>query len=429
MKGEQHYHSLDGLRGLAALSVVLLHYVTAFLPFLIGYAAVDSHPRLDHLVATSPLQLPIAGNFAVCIFFVLSGFVLSVKFFKTKDRGVVVASASRRFFRLMIPAFGSVLLAYLVLRVGAMHNGPAGAAIGNNWLQLFWSYPAHLGQALFQGLYGIWFGTTDFITSYNVVLWTMHYELYGSFLVFMLLVMFGTERNRWLFYGVFALVCMKTYFLAFIAGVVICDLSITQPKLLEKLRPQAFWVALPVAAILGTWTTTLDTPYPSIYNHIHVPFFAGAELETFAHVLGAIILMLAVLRLPSFATFLAKRPLQYLGRISFALYLTHFIILGSLSSYLFLHLLPVIGYKSTLVIVFPVGLGLSFVVANAYTRWVDVPSVGLAKQIGDYLLRGSVLSDAQRLVNKAAAVAHHSAQPKTAEKLAVQPLAEAESFD
>jgi len=400
VKGEQHYHSLDGLRGIAALSVVLLHYVTAFLPFLIGYAAIDRYPKLDHVVATSPLQLPIAGNFAVCIFFVLSGFVLSIKFFKTKDRQVVVSSAARRIFRLMIPAVGSIFLAYFVLRIGAMHNGPAGAATGNNWLQLFWSYPAHFGQALFQGLYGIWFGNTDFIASYNVPLWTMHYELLGSFLVFGLLALFGTERNRWLFYGLFGLILIKTYFLAFIAGLAICDLSLTQPVLLQKLRPRFFWLALPLCAVLGTWTTTVDTPYPSVYNHLHVPFFTNGELETFAHVVGAILVMLAVLRLPGLAKFLAKRPFQYLGKISFALYLTHFIVLGSLSSYLFTWLLPVAGYAATLLIVFLVGLSVSFGLAHYYTRWVDTPSVGLSKQAGDYLLRGAIMSDIKQFIRR-----------------------------
>ncbi len=395
MKDNQHYNSLDGLRGLAALSVVLLHYVTAFLPFLIGYAAVEHHPKLDHLIATSPLQLPIAGNFAVCIFFVLSGFVLSVKFFKTKDRRVIVASAARRFFRLMIPAFGSIILAYGLLRMGAMHNGPAGAAIGNSWPQLFWSFPAHLGQAIFQGLYGIWFGAFDFVTSYNVVLWTMHYELFGSFLVFALLILFGTERNRWLFYGLFGLICIKTYFLAFVAGLVICDLLINRPELLKKLQPRLFWLALPLSAVLGTWTTTIDTPYPSVYNRFHVPFFTATELETLAHVLGAIIVMLAVLRIPSLARLLAKRPFQYLGRVSFGLYLTHFVLLGSLISYLFLRLLPAVGYKAALVVVFPVGLSLSFVLASAYTRWVDSPSIDVSKRIGDYLLHGNFARDAR----------------------------------
>lgn len=410
-EGKQHYHSLDGLRGLAALVVVFLHYTSAFLPFILGYTAIQYHSRLDHLVMATPLQLPIAGNFAVCIFFVLSGFVLSIKFFKTGATEVLTSSAARRLFRLMIPAVGSIILGYLVLRAGGIFTHEASAASQSKWLLIDWNFPAHIGQALFQGFYGIWFGNTGIKSSYNPVLWTMHFELFGSFLVFMFMALFGKAKNRWLFYAAFGLVFLKTYYLAFLAGMAICDLFISRPDLKEKLTPRMLWFALPVGLVLGTWTTTVDTVYTTAYDRVHLPFFTTLELQTLAHVLGAIIAMLAVLRIEALAGVLTKRPFQYLGKISFALYLTHFIIMGSLSSYLFAHIEPSLGYNAAVLMVFPIGLGASLLVATFYTRWVDVPAIAFSKRAGAYLLSGDLYGGAMRQAQRSARTLKHIKRP------------------
>jgi peptidoglycan/LPS O-acetylase OafA/YrhL len=190
------YRSLDGVRGLAALVVVFCHYSNAFVPSLNGSGSTFS-TRLDKVVSTTPLHLPLAGNFAVYIFFVLSGFVLSQKFFLTKSATVVISSAIRRYIRLMIPALGSVLLTYLVLRAGFIQSHAVAAVTGSEWLGSFWNFQANFFEALYQGLYGVFF--TEF-TTYNTSLWTMHIELYGSFLVFMFLLLFGKLEKRWVVY-------------------------------------------------------------------------------------------------------------------------------------------------------------------------------------------------------------------------------------
>ncbi len=393
MKSE-HYHSLDGLRGLAALSVVFLHYALAFAPFLVGYELTQRHTPLDHAVATTPLQLPIAGNFAVCIFFVLSGFVLSIKFFKTRESSVLTSSAARRFFRLFIPAFGSVLLAYAVVKLGGIYAHQAGIAGESRWFQLHWNFPAHIGQALFQGVYGIWFGSMNFKTSYNPVLWTMHYELFGSFLVFMFMALFGKAKNRWIFYAAFGLIFLKGYYLAFVAGMAICDAFINSPDIKEKLSSKALWLALPVGLVLGTWTT--DTVYPTVYKHIGLPFFTTPEVQVLAHTIGAIIMVLAVLRISVLANLLSTRPLQYLGRISFSLYLTHFVVMSSLASYLFMRIEPAYGYKVAILVVPLLGIGISLALAGAYTKWVDEPSIMLSRRIGGYLLGADISKDLKK---------------------------------
>jgi peptidoglycan/LPS O-acetylase OafA/YrhL len=379
------YHSLDGLRGLAALVVVLLHYVSAFAPFLLGYGITQRHTSFDHILSTTPLQLPLAGNFAVCIFFVLSGFVLSLGFFKHKTSSVLASSASRRYFRLMIPVLGSVLLAYALLALGAMHNHQAAVPSESGWLYTFWGFPASLAHAVYQGLYATFFTTFySFNISYNPILWTMHFELFGSFLVFMMLALFGKLANRWFFYAIFSVALLNTYYVAFIAGLAIADVFLNYPSVKDAINEKVLWFLLPFALILGTWST--DGIYPTVYSHIHAPFFSGGELEVFAHILGAVVVVLCVLRLNAVSRLFERKVMQYLGKISFSLYLTHFLVMGSLACFLFSSLLPHVGYKLTLILVFIPSMIVTFVVASLYTRYVDQPSIAFSKRIGNILM-------------------------------------------
>jgi peptidoglycan/LPS O-acetylase OafA/YrhL len=399
MRDEHKYESLDGLRGLAALSVVLLHYVQGFAPFLVGYVATRRHVPFERAISTTPLQLPLAGNFAVCIFFVLSGFVLSLSFFRHKDAAVLIPSAARRYFRLLLPALGSVMLAYFVLRVGGIHAKQASVGSeSSTWLAILWNSPAHLSQALYQGFYGIWFGAFNVSDSYNVVLWTMHYELLGSFLVFMFLALFGKMQNRWLIYAAFGLIFIKTYYLGFVFGMAISDIFVTQPAVKNKLSNRLLWFLLPVAIVLGTWTN--GTIYQSVYSRIHVAALSPAELEIFMHTLGALIIVLAAIKLDALSRLLKTRMLQYLGKISFALYLTHLVILGSLASYLFTVILPHAGYVAATTVAFTVSVSISLIVATFYTRWVDMPSINISRQLGNYLVSGDMLGDARKAFGK-----------------------------
>jgi len=71
------FEQLDSLRGLAALSVVVNH----FLNILPG---IFDNPNDFWFLKYTPLHLFWAGHEAVIFFFVLSGFVLSLQFFKKK---------------------------------------------------------------------------------------------------------------------------------------------------------------------------------------------------------------------------------------------------------------------------------------------------------------------------------------------------------
>jgi len=90
---QNRFMELEGLRVIAAIVVVLYHAALIFYPgyfYGVGtpWAPVQNMFLEDNLYQ-NPLSGLLSGTFAVGIFFVLSGFVLSIGFFQKKDINII----------------------------------------------------------------------------------------------------------------------------------------------------------------------------------------------------------------------------------------------------------------------------------------------------------------------------------------------------
>ncbi len=87
------YRSLDGLRGVAALVVVVHHCLLTSIVLAATYrGGTTSGWGLSELLTRTPLHLLWDGTGMVLVFFVLSGFVLTLAF--TEAAGSRVGRAS-----------------------------------------------------------------------------------------------------------------------------------------------------------------------------------------------------------------------------------------------------------------------------------------------------------------------------------------------
>ncbi len=82
----ERWSSLDAVRGLAALTVVAHHGFAALPEFWAVYTGAPTS-RLATIMAFSPLHLLWEGHQAVLVFFVLSGFVLSLPYWQGNPPG------------------------------------------------------------------------------------------------------------------------------------------------------------------------------------------------------------------------------------------------------------------------------------------------------------------------------------------------------
>ena len=150
---------LDGLRGLAAFEVIFHHFILAFYPALFSGPEILTHMKAGDEVylSGSPLNLLYNGNFAVCIFFVLSGYVLSHKFFLHKDHEIITASAIKRYVRLAIPVAVSIFCVFILMKFSLFYNQQAAEISGSGWLGGFWTFKPDFMDALKQMFFGTFF--------------------------------------------------------------------------------------------------------------------------------------------------------------------------------------------------------------------------------------------------------------------------------
>lgn len=300
---------LDGLRGWAALIVVLYHTLHGFLS------------TATHTFDGIAFRFVTDGALAVSIFFVLSGFALSVGFFETGDRGAVVMAALRRYPRLTIPILASSLVAWALLSVGLMANRDVAPILNNvGWLGSFYTFPPALDHVMRFALWNVYF---DFRGGdvYNAVLWTMATELYGSIMVFALLYTVGDRRWRGPVYGVAAVVLWAHGgpLLAFLFGMALADLFASPG--FRRLRGAAWAPAVGTALMVaGVAKSTL---LPTDFND------ACSMAVVATMVVAGPVVARAVARV--FEGALSRA----LGRLSFPVYLIHLMVLCSLSSWFY----------------------------------------------------------------------------------------------
>ena len=339
---------LNGLRGIAALEVVFHHFILAFYPALFFGGTWVNHMAAgrEDFASRSVLSVLWDGNFAVCIFFVLSGFVLSHKFFLKKEHEIITASAVKRYFRLAIPVAFSVLVAFVLMKFSLFYNQPAGDIAGSGWLTSFWKFQPDFMDSLRQAFIGTFFSNSF---DYNIVLWTIAREFVGSFLIFGFLAIFGKAKNRYWAYIAAILVFLQTYYLAFVLGMMLSDFIAHERTLLRHIDPKKIirTTCLLLGLFLGSFPTGRD-PQETMYAFMNFPWMTDAG--TLYHTLGAFLLMVVLLESRRMQKFFSFRYFLFLGEISFAMYLLHFIILGSFSSFVFLKLQPIMVYRDAVLL-------------------------------------------------------------------------------
>lgn len=179
------YTSLDGLRGLAAF-VVLIHHCFLVSPHL--SSAVDSNGTglADSWVwwiTFTPLHLGWAGQEAVYVFFVLSGFVLTLPFVGN-SRPNWAAYFPKRIVRIYVPVWASLVFALALARAFPRVAAPE----FSSWINLHDEVPKVLSDALL--LWGA--------GSLNSPLWSLQWEMTFSLLLPLYVVATQYIRRRWL---------------------------------------------------------------------------------------------------------------------------------------------------------------------------------------------------------------------------------------
>ncbi|MCY2999075.1 MAG: acyltransferase [Planctomycetota bacterium] len=371
---QSKFLALEGLRGVASVIVLIVHLKNAFFPDLIEQ--VETRFGHHNSILLSGL---LDGNFCVWLFWVMSAFVLSVRYHSTSNENEaqrsVTSATIRRYPRLALPVLASVLIAWLLVSADWMTNHELAASLNQqkgSWLDSFYGFPPSFFNAM---KCGIWDSFLEYEpkTSYNRNLWTMEIEFFGSLLIFAFLALIGKHPVRLICYPI-AFVVLNRLQLnegnAFLVGIVLSDLYSSREIIAGRIGLK---LSQSLEHYLGSQWILFLSMVPMIYL-IGLPNYFG---------LLHLVLAASITYYLLFETFLSRvlsgRLFVFLGAISFGVYLAHIPLICSLGYPLY-NLGLTLGTDTTARCFASLGLFLSSIAYGVFLWYfVDRHSVRFAR--------------------------------------------------
>ncbi|MES2560872.1 MAG: acyltransferase [Bacteroidota bacterium] len=366
-------HAIDGLRGLAALVVVVSHFLCAFYPATDTLLLKDMRVNgLEATLSQTPFNLLYNGNFAVCVFFVISGYVLSASFFASHQQETIYSSAYRRYFRLMIPVLATSFFYYLFITQDWFVSKYIPPVSDSPWMQKMWNVEPAPWHFIKSTLYDL-VVHPEIEPLYNPALWSIGIELKGSYLVYIFLLCMGNHRFRWMGYVGLILLTLKTYYVLFISGIVLSD--VFHRKKLYRLSTGQLLILLVIVCYVGSYKYTDTT------NLWHA--LDGLRGIVKPQAIGAVCLFYICLQSGLAARIMTTQAVNFLGKISYSLYLIHLLVIGSLSGIVFKLFVEQLAWSYVMAsgATFVITLGVSFILAKVCTQWIDDKGVAFTKRL------------------------------------------------
>ncbi|POS76397.1 hard surface induced protein 3 [Diaporthe helianthi] len=353
---------LDGMRGVSALCVAIYHSSLVWF-------AVDLHYKLEpgsfEILKMPIIRLLVSGPPHVAMFFIVSGYAISHKPLKLMhqgrfaDVGSALGSAFfRRHPRLFMPA--AVVTFFTALMTQLNWFDPAGQGLPGTAFPT--REPPHANNLYDQMLHFAMaeIQNTDPVgqehvtgtvprrvaNPYDPNLWTLPIEFNSSMVVFMFLAAFSRVRNRVRMAFAFALLVYFEYFWAywalflFLSGMLICDLHFEIDDYHAQSAKRGtsgdgavlpLWTRVPHGIVSKIARTLLGSRFLGRITGISLfilalwllSLYEQEPIDTFHTHLGAILIVFVVDHAPFLQIIFTNSFSQYLGRISYSLYLVH----------------------------------------------------------------------------------------------------------
>lgn len=300
---------LDSMRGIAATSVLWSHFVH-------GYQLPSPW---DQVITHSPLAILWDGFAAVSFFFVLSGFVLSLKYFKYHESPNVRRDSFIEYFiarvgRIWAPYCFVVMVSlflkrFLFFQVETIPQQ-------TEWIQSFWKNQTLLKHLVLE--------TNLFVQPNLFTLlpqaWSLYVEMTLSLFIPIAVVLAVNHFYHLLAVSVLLVLSLNApvYVFHFGFGLILAKYFRAHSSKWKSLKVKWKSLILLIGIVLYGFMNTVE---------IYLPLRIHDSISTFAKGLGSVSILFAVLSSSRLQKILSHSFFRHLGKVSYSIYLCHFAIL------------------------------------------------------------------------------------------------------
>lgn len=369
---ESRLYEIDGIRGWAALCVVLFH------EFQETFGII--HPE----IMRADTRLFMDGTLAVYIFFILSGDALSTAFIAKGDVQILDRVEAKRYFRLCIPVLFFVIPTFIIMKLGLIFNHEASKFVHREaWSGTFLQFDPGIYDAIRYSFAGV-FGWAYSPNAWNTFLWTMPVELVGSILTFLYLHLY--HRLRYKGFTTLVVICIfsicSDYYGLFFCGIILAHFR--SVGVLSRIRKSLVGVFLGplflTFAYVAEWKY-YSVPWPDISRTDML-----AVIETYFRVhekpILAVVIVCGIYFSSPLVALFGARLSRMLGRLSFGMYLAQFPVLCSFESYLIMSNSGSLNSLTFVVLVALASIAMTFLVAEVFARADTYVQHKIGKTIG-----------------------------------------------
>ncbi|KGR76206.1 acyltransferase family protein [Ureibacillus manganicus] len=376
--------SLDSLRGVSALIVVVFHCLIAFALFADALNFQFANDTIKFLTL-SPLKVFWSGNEAVLLFFVLSGFVLFLPFINQKQQRYSVY-ITKRFFRIYIPyiVLMGVSTILAILLMDYKDNSGLSLHYVNRWDH----------EVTISAIIAYLLMINYELTNVNGVVWSLIHEMrisiifpFVAYIIYKLnfIKSFIITGVAWaiLYYGIlyvndavdfgkYEIIVANIgqtiwYSIFFFAGSFLAKYM----HLFTFLKKSGWFVKLIIFII-----SILLINAKSMFHIFEISSYKGPQIVA---LFGIMLLFILVLNSTLADKILTQRPLLWLGKVSYSLYLVHIPVIMATTI--------ILGKYIAIEFAFIIAIVLSLVAAGIAYRLVEVPAIHWGKMVSSKFMK------------------------------------------
>ena len=311
------YRQLDSLRGLGAITVFFAHYIS-----------LKINLPLFNVVQPSPLGILFNGTAALMLFFILSGFVLSLPFIEGEKPLRLTSFYTKRVFRIYPAYIFAIIFAVVLKEFLFDKNGLAPYA---DWIKNFWNWDWNKENAkeILKTLLMI--GPDFKINLIDPPIWSLVIEMKMS-IILPFFIVIVSRNSMALNIGFLFVMGWLTYeYNAWAISVFYLGILMAKYKdqILDKIR---LLRTRTVAALIFFSILLYNNNYEFLHLIRRLNLLSKYILSDYLIAIGSCTIMMVVLARKRISLFFEHRIFTFFGDISYSFYLIHVPLLLTMAS-------------------------------------------------------------------------------------------------